>query len=134
MTPQEKARQLRPLIEKAAISLTDTDALDAVELFEHWAVGHSVSIGDRLEYGGKLYKCVQTHTTAAEWPPDATPALWTEVAKPSEIPVWKQPTGAQDAYMTGEKVHYPDADGPVYVSTVDNNTWEPGVYGWEVVE
>lgn len=134
MTPQEKARQLRPLIEKAAVSLTDTDALDAVELFEHWAVGHSVSIGDRLEYGGKLYKCVQTHTTAAEWPPDATPALWTEVAKPSEIPVWKQPTGAQDAYMTGEKVHYPDADGPVYVSTVDNNTWVPGVYGWEVVE
>jgi hypothetical protein len=134
MTPQEKARQLRPLIEKAAVSLTDTDALDAVELFEHWAVGHSVSIGDRLEYGGKLYKCVQTHTTAAEWPPDATPALWTEVAKPSEIPVWKQLTGAQDAYMTGEKVHYPDADGPVYVSTVDNNTWVPGVYGWEVVE
>ena len=132
MTPQEKARQLRPLIEKAAVSLTDTDALDAVELFEHWAVGHSVSIGDRLEYGGKLYKCVQTHTTAAEWLPDATPALWTEVAKPSEIPVWKQPTGAQDAYMTGEKVHYPDADGPVYVSTVDNNTWEPTVYGWEV--
>lgn len=133
MTPQEKARQLRPLIEKAAVSLTDTDALDAVELFEHWAVGHSVSIGDRLEYGGKLYKCVQTHTTAAEWPPDATPALWTEVAKPSEIPVWKQPTGAQDAYMTGEKVHYPDADGPVYISTVDNNTWEPGVYGWEML-
>ena len=128
------ALMLRAMIEKAAISLTDTDALDAVELFEHWAVGHSVSIGDRLEYGGKLYKCVQTHTTAAEWPPDATPALWTEVAKPSEIPVWKQPTGAQDAYMTGEKVHYPDADGPVYVSTVDNNTWVPGVYGWEVVE
>lgn len=133
MTPQEKARQLRPLIEKAAVSLTDTDALDAVELFEHWAVGHSVSIGDRLEYGGKLYKCVQTHTTAAEWPPDATPALWTEVAKPGEIPVWKQPTGAQDAYMIGDKVHYPDADGPVYISTVDNNVWEPGgVYGWEL--
>lgn len=134
MITRAKAQALRAMIEKAAISLTDTDALDAVELFEHWAVGHSVSIGDRLEYGGKLYKCVQTHTTAAEWPPDATPALWTEVAKPSEIPVWKQPTGAQDAYMTGEKVHYPDADGPVYVSTVDNNTWEPGVYGWEVVE
>lgn len=134
MTPQEKARQLRPLIEKAAVSLTDTDALDAVELFEHWAVGHSVSIGDRLEYGGKLYKCVQTHTTAAEWPPDATPALWTEVAKPSEIPVWKQPTGAQDAYTTGDKVHYPDKDGPMYVSTIDNNTWEPTAFGWEVVE
>lgn len=55
--------------------------------------------------------------------------------KPGEIPVWKQPTGAQDAYMIGDKVHFPDADGPVYISTVDNNVWQPGVYGWdEVIE
>ena len=54
------------------------------------------------------------------------------MAEPGTIPIWKQPTGAQDAYMTGDKVHYPDADGPVYVSTVDNNVWQPGVYGWEL--
>jgi pyridoxine kinase len=50
------------------------------------------------------------------------------------IPVWKQPTGAQDAYMTGDKVRYPDEQGEVWVSTVDNNVWEPGVYGWEKEE
>ena len=49
------------------------------------------------------------------------------------IPVWSQPTGAQDAYKMGDKVHYPDADGPVYESTADDNVWEPGVYGWEQV-
>lgn len=129
-----RARQLRRLIEQAVQSLPDEDALECATLFEAWAVGISVSIGDRLEYGGKLYKCVQAHTTTAEWTPDATPALWTEVAKPGEIPVWKQPTGAQDAYMTGDKVHYPGENDPVYVSTVDNNTWAPGVYGWEEVE
>ena len=132
MTPQEKARALRPLIEKAAISLSDEDAIGCVELFPAWAADVAYTADERIRYGDKLYRCVQAHTSQADWTPDATPALWTEVAKPGEIPVWRQPTGAQDAYMIGDKVHYPDADGPVYVSTVDNNVWEPGVYGWEV--
>lgn len=123
--------RIRALIEKASTSLDDGDALDAVELFPAWAEGVAYAVGQRIQYNGKLYKCVQAHTSQADWTPEATPALWTEVAKPGEIPIWKQPTGAQDAYMAGDKVHYPDADGPVYVSTVDNNVWEPGVYGWE---
>ena len=131
MITKERAKELRGLIEKAVASLTDEDAADCLTLFPQWAPGITVIIGDRLEYGGKLYKCVQAHTTAAEWPPDATPALWTEVAKPGEIPVWKQPTGAQDAYMIGDKVHYPGENDPVYVSTVDNNVWAPSVYGWK---
>jgi hypothetical protein len=133
MTPQEKARALRPMIEKAAVSLDDEDALEAVELFKSWYSGIAYLADERVQYNGKLYRCVQAHTSQADWGPDRTPALWAEVAKPGEIPVWKQPTGAQDAYMTGDKVHYPDADGLVYVSTVDNNVWQPGVYGWEVV-
>ena len=133
MTPQEKARQLRPLIERAAISLTDEDALSGVELFPAWAADTSYELGVRVRYGDKLYKCVQAHTSQSGWEPPNVPALWTEVAKPGEIPVWKQPTGAQDAYNKGDKVHYPDKDGPVYVSIMDANVWEPGVYGWEVV-
>lgn len=133
MKPQEKARALRPLIEKAAVSLDDADALDAVELFPAWQTDMAYELGVRIRYGEKLYKCVQSHTSQSDWTPPDTPALWTEVAKPGEIPVWRQPTGAQDAYQTGDKVHYPDADSPVYVSTVDNNVWEPGVYGWEEV-
>lgn len=128
-----RARQLRRLIEQAVTSLPDEDALECATLFTAWSAGISVAVGDRMEYGGKLYKCVQAHTTAAEWPPDSTPALWTEVAKPGEIPVWRQPTGAQDAYMTGDRVHYPDTDGPVYVSIVDDNVWSPITYGWEVL-
>jgi len=134
MKPQERARHLRPLIERAAVSLPDEDALEAVELFPAWASDTDYAADVRVRYDGKLYRCVQSHTSQTEWTPDVTPALWTEVAKPGEIPVWKQPTGAQDAYMTGDKVHYPDADGAVYISKVDNNVWEPGVYGWEMVE
>ena len=134
MISLEKARQLRAMIEKASSSLSDEDALEAAELFAVWASGTEYVAEQRIRYGGKLYRCVQAHTAQEGWEPDKTPALWTEVALPGEIPVWKQPTGAQDAYNKGDKVHYPDADGPVYVSTVDANVWEPGVYGWEVME
>lgn len=132
MTPQEKARKLRPLIEKAAESLPDEDALEAMELFPSWATGVSYTADERVSYAEKLYRCVQAHTSQADWTPDAAPALWTEVAKPGEIPAWKQPTGAQDAYMKGDKVHYPGKGDPVYISTVDNNVWEPTVYGWDL--
>ena len=130
---REKARQLRAMIEKASVSLPDEDALEAVELFPVWQADTAYSLWERIRFGGTLYKCVQAHTSQAGWEPDKTPALWTEVAKPGEIPVWKQPTGAQDAYQIGDKVHYPDLDGPVYVSTVDDNVWQPGVYGWELI-
>lgn len=125
--------KLREMMHKAAISLTDADALEAVKLFPAWAADTAYPLDIRVRYGGKLYKCVQAHTSQTGWEPPNVPALWTEVAKPGEIPVWKQPTGAQDAYMTGDKVHYPDKDGPVYVSTMDYNTWVPTVYGWERV-
>ena len=131
---RSKALALRALIEKAAVSLSDTDALDGVELFPAWAAGVDYALDVRVRYDGKLYKCVQAHTSQSGWEPPLVPALWTEVAKPGEIPVWKQPTGVQDSYMKGDYVHYPDAEGPVYVSTLDNNVWEPTVYGWELVD
>lgn len=131
---RSKLLALRALIEKAATSLSDEDALTGVELFKPWAVGIDVTKGDRLRYGADLYRVEQSHTTQEGWTPDITPALYTKVAEPGEIPVWRQPTGAQDAYMTGDKVWYPEKDTTVYISIVDNNTWQPGVYGWEVVE
>lgn len=128
--------KLRELIECASAMLPDEEAADGPALFPAWAVGKSYIVGDRICYGEKLYKVVQAHTSQADWPPDVTPALFVEVAKPGEIPVWVQPTGAQDAYMTGDKVHYPDADSPVYESLIDNNVWSPEAYptGWQLVD
>lgn len=126
----EHLRKLKEMVHKASESLPDEDALEAVELFPVWGVGIDYARTVRVRYEDKLYRCEQPHTSQAGWEPPNVPALWTEVAKPGEIPVWKQPTGAQDAYMKGDKVHYPDADGPVYESDVDNNVWEPGAYGW----
>lgn len=125
--------KLRELLTKAAESLSDDDAVECVEFFELWAAGIWYVPDQRLRYGDKLYRVVQAHTSQDGWTPDITPALYTEVAKPGEIPVWKQPTGQQDAYQTGDKVHYPTADDPVYESTVENNVWAPDVYGWVIL-
>ena len=135
MITREKAYALRALIEKSSAALADADALAAVELFPAWhGSGMDCTAGKRLRHKGKLYKVIQTHQSQPDWPPDRTPALFVEVAKPGEIPVWKQPTGAQDAYMTEDKVKYPDQNGEVWESTVDNNVWQPGVYGWEKIQ
>jgi hypothetical protein len=133
---REHAYKIREMLHKASASLADTDALEAIELLPAWQNDTDYVVDVRVRYDDKLYRCVQTHHSQTDWTPDATPALWTEVAKPGEIPVWRQPTGAQDAYNTGDKVHYPDADGPVYESIVDNNVWSPEDYlaGWKMVE
>ena len=132
MTYQE-ALKIRKIIERGTVVLDDTEALEVPELFPSWEVGKSYEVGDRMRYVEQLYKCVQAHTSQSDWTPDATPALYTPVAEPGEIPVWVQPTGAQDAYNTGDKVHYPTKDDPVYVSTINANVWEPPLY-WELTE
>ena len=133
MISRQKARKLRELIVRASQSLSDNDALQGIELYDAWRIGVTYAIDTRIRYENKLYKVVQAHTSQDDWTPDATPALYTEVAPEGVIPVWRQPTGAQDAYMTGDKVYYPDENSDVWQSTVDNNVWQPGVYGWEVV-
>ena len=78
------ALMLRAMIEKAATSLDDADATKAVELFKRWTVGVWVERGERLEYKGKLYRVEQDHTTQAQYTPDITAALYSEVGKPGQ--------------------------------------------------
>ena len=130
MWSKEHLLKVRRNIYLASASLSDEDALETPELFPGWEVDTDYTAGDRVRFGGVLYRCEQSHRSQESWEPDIAPALWTQVAEPGEIPVWRQPSGAQDAYMAGDLVHYPDKDGPVYESTVDYNTWSPDVYGW----
>ena len=106
--------------------------MEAVELFPAWS-GSSVAYQAhaRVRYLGRLYRVIQSHISQPDWCPKSTPALFTELVAPGEIPVWRQPSGAEDAYGIGARVRYPDADGLVWISTVGSNVWEPGVYGWE---
>ena len=105
--------------------LNDEDALEMAELFPMWSL-KAYSIGDRIQYDEKLYKCVQAHTAQSDWTPDVTPNLWTRVSV-DEFPEWIQPTGAQDAYRLGDKVSH---NNKHWISDIDYNTYEPSVFGW----
>ena len=124
-----QAVALRKLIEEAVCSLSDEKALECVTLFVPWANGTAYAVDDRVKYNDVLYRCVQAHTSQADWTPDITPALWVVVSV-DEWPEWIQPQGSHDAYNTGDKVSH---NGDHWVSTLDANIWEPGVAGWDKV-
>ena len=123
-----KAKQLRQLIEQLAVTLADETALTSIELFPMWAIGRAYAVDDRVQHGGTLYKCVQAHTSQTGWEPENAPSLWAKVLIPDEnvIPEWEQPDST-NAYAKGDKVTH---NGKTWVSDVENNVWEPGVYGW----
>lgn len=130
MITREKAIALRKLIEKLSADLPDEEAYTAPELFPMWTL-KDYQTGDRVQYNGLLYKCLQSHTAQADWTPDTAVSLWVRVDDPSiEFPEWVQPTGAHDAYAKGAKVSH---NGKHWQSDIDANVYEPGVYGWSEV-
>ena len=131
MISLERARELRAMIEKAAASLNDTDALEAKELYPNWEPDISYEADQRLRYDGFLWRVLMNHTSQVGWEPGVAPSLFAKVLipDPDVIPDWEQPDST-NPYMTGDKVRYNDK---VWISIIDNNVWAPGVYGWEEV-
>ena len=134
MTLRELAQKLRPYIEKAALSLTDEDALEAPNLFPTWHEGAGTYEKDvRVLYDGILYKCLQTHTAQAGWTPTAAPSLWAKVLIPDAnvVPEWEQPDST-NPYQIGDHVMF---EGKEYESVISNNIWSPAAYpaGWREV-
>lgn len=129
----ELAIKLRPYIEKAAMMLDDTDALEAIQLFPTWSAEAAYFIGDKVRYENELYKCLQNHSAQENWTPIAAPSLWAKVLIPDEniIPEWEQPDST-NAYQIGDKVFY---NGKIYECTISNNVWAPDIYpaGWKEV-
>ena len=124
-------RALRRLIEQLSATLTDAQAWDVAELFPKWKTAHAYIAGDRVQYEGSLYKCVQDHTSQDDWVPGIAVSLWAVISDPTEeFPEWIQPIGAHDVYMTGDKVSHNDKH---WISIMDNNVFEPGIYGWDEV-
>lgn len=127
----EKMQSLRDKIEELSASLDDSTALENVELFPNWSADASYTVGDRTKYGLTLYKCLTAHQSQSAWTPPDSPSLWARVDDPTiEWPEWVQPVGSTDAYMAGDKVSH---NNKHWISDVDNNVWEPGVYGWTEV-
>ena len=135
MTLIEKARELRKILEKAmteAQSLTDAEAITATCLHPKWnGDGVQYTAGQRVQDDGILYTVLQAHTSQPDWKPAAAPSLFAKVLipDPTVIPEWEQPEST-NPYSKGDKVAH---NGKTWVSDIDGNVWEPGVYGWTEV-
>lgn len=139
MTVIEQAEAIREAMDIAGATLTEDQALICVRLYKPWEVGKKYKSGEFFTYGvnsvgdPQLYKVNQDHTSQADWKPDITPALYTAIGLDDDgYPVWAQPTGAHDAYNTGDIVNY---NGTLYESKINGNTYIPGTdeRWWTVV-
>lgn len=101
-------------------------------IFPTWnSSGYEYFAGERVSYNDKYYRCIQSHTSQADWTPNSAVSLWVSISDPAiEYPDWVQPTGAHDAYNKGDKVSHLDKH---WTSDIDANVYEPGVYGWSEV-
>lgn len=114
--------------------IDEVTASEHTDLFLSWGTSINYTVGDLRSYEGKLYKCLQAHTSQEDWTPNTATSLWKEVGiTESGIAEWSQPISSSDAYNTGDEVMY---NGVHYRSLIDNNVWSPTDYpqGWEVVE
>ena len=135
----QAAEQFRKAMQIFAQTLTDEQATEITTVYPVYEVGRAYSADELFTYGindvgdPQLYRVVQAHTSQEDWKPESTPALYTAIGLSEEgYPVWSQPTGAQDAYNTGDIVDY---NGTLYKSLIDGNVWSPEAYpsGWEEV-
>ena len=124
----ERARQLRKLLENQTATMTDEQILKFPAFVEKWRSGQKYEVGKRLEYNGTIYKVLTEHTSQDDWTPDVSPSLFAKILipDPTVIPEWEQPDST-NPYMSGDRVTH---NGKTWESLVDNNVWEPGVYGW----
>ena len=112
-----KAKQLRQLIEQLAVTLDDETALTGVELFPIWTIDRAYAVGDKVQRNGKLWRCIQAHTSQAGWEPENAASLWTEICE-SHAGTLEDPI-PYNGNMALESGKYYSQDGKVYKCTRD---------------
>ena len=129
----DRARQLRAMIETNAQTMEPETAKEYPELFPEWkGDGRLYEAGTILRRKGELVKVIQDHYSQEGWEPENAPSLFADVLTDptgETIREWVQPDST-NTYKTGDKVTH---NGQTWISTVDNNSWEPGVYGWVAI-
>lgn len=137
MNKIQKAEQFRKALQMFALSLSDEKALEVATIYDEWKPGKAYTKGEFLVYGvnsvgdPQLYKVVQSHTSQADWTPDAVASLYSAIGlDKGGYPIWSQPSGSHDAYNEGDVVNY---NGTLYKSLINGNVYSPDAYpaGWE---
>lgn len=140
MNVLQKLEQFRRAVQKFAQTLTDDEALEIASVYPKYKIGVAYNVGDFFTYGvngvgdPQLYKVVQAFTSQSDWIPGQILSLCIPIGLTDEgYTKWSQPTGAHDAYNTGDIVDY---NGTLYVALRDGVAHSPEVSptDWAVYE
>jgi len=136
--PEPNLVSLQSMLEISFVALAENEMIDDEHIKEHanlfvqWDEHFTGKRGTIVLDGGILFRSLHDVGVGQNTRPSETPSMWQRIGNPAdEIHQWRQPLGAHDAYQTGDKVLF---DGKTWVSTHDNNIWQPGVFGWEKAE
>lgn len=112
--------------------MTRREAVGYSTLLDEWSGdGVRYEAGTWLAHGGDVYLVEITHESQPDWTPDAAPSLFTRIRlAPDGVRVWELPTHAENGFDLGERAHYPDEGGAIWVSGRDGNVSEPGADQW----
>ena len=89
----EAAERTRPLTESEVTALLirqqintmtvdDNTALRMLEFYPDWVADTDYTAGYKVQHGGKLWRCLQAHTSQTGWEPStATASLWEEICE-----------------------------------------------------
>ncbi|MCL2587997.1 MAG: alpha-amylase [Oscillospiraceae bacterium] len=108
--------------------IDDTTITENADLFCVWDENWTGRRGSIVLEDGVLFRAIHDVGSGQNTRPSTTPSMWTRIGAPGdEWPSWSQPLGAHDAYPLGAQVTH---NGQRWTSDINNNVWEPGVFGW----
>ena len=61
------------------LDVDDATAYRMREFYPEWKSGMALSVGHKLQYGGRLYRVIQAHTSQDDWTPDAVASLFERI-------------------------------------------------------
>ena len=114
---RSEAIKLRQHIETAVQTLTDSEALEVRVLHPEWASDTDYTAGYKVQRGGRLWRCLQAHTSQIGWEPENAASLWTEICE-SHAGTLEDPI-PYSGNMALESGKYYSQDSKIYRCTRD---------------
>ena len=78
MRPLSQFEVSKKIIEQQinTLPVDDNTALRMQSYYPTWAENTAYSVGYKVQYGGKLWRVKQAHTSIVTWEPENAPSLW----------------------------------------------------------
>lgn len=112
--PLTESEVSRILIAQQINTLTvdDNTALRMVAFYPEWADNAEYTAECKVQRNGKLWRCIQAHTSQTGWEPENAASLWTEICE-SHAGTLEDPI-PYSGNMALESGKYYSQDGKVY--------------------